>query len=405
MKMWTVKKMTYRLYQSVMKIAVRLIKYPEQRIINSAGAIKTIPDILKEQKIERICLFCSKTVRRHGLLDELLKDLEKAQIAYVIFEDIHPNTTVQNIEDGYEVYRENQCQGIVAIGGGSVLDCAKIVGIKVSNPNMSYNKMKKLTTQKKTNPCTIAVPTTAGTGSESTVAGVVTDMNKKEKYAIISFPSLPQFVILDPNLTLALPQSVTAYTGMDAFTHAIEAYIGNFGTSYTNAEALKAMQLIFENINKAYEDGSQVDVRNQMLIASNCAAKAFTRVYVGYVHAISHALSALYDVGHGKTNAIVLPYVLKYYGDTITQKLASIAVYTGIGTDREDAKVLAQRVIQRIEFMNKAMNIPDKVEELQEKDVDIIVTKALKEANPAYPVPKIMDEKDCTAIVRQLLID
>ena len=397
--------MSYRFYQSVMKILLRVIKYPEQQIINDAGAIKVIPDILKEQRINRICIFCSKTVRRHGLLDELFKGLENAQIVYTVFEDIHPNTTIQNVEDGYKVYIKNQCQGIVAIGGGSVLDCAKIVGIKVSNRKMSYDKMKKMTTQKKPNPCTIAVPTTAGTGSESTVAGVVTDTDKKEKYAIISLPSLPRFVILDPNLTLALPPSITAYTGMDALTHAIEAYIGNFGTNYTNAEALKAIQLIFENLTKAYEDGGQVDVRNQMLIASNCAAKAFTRAYTGYVHTISHALSALYDVGHGKTNAIVLPYVLKYYGDTITKKLAAIAVYTGIGTDKEDEKVLAQRVIQRIESMNKAMNIPDKVEELREKDVDIIVAKALKEANPAYPVPKIMNEQDCTAIVRQLFIE
>lgn len=400
---WLMQKSYYRFYQGIMKIAMKFLKYQEQQMIDYPGAIDAIPQIVKEQNLTSICLLCSKSVRRHGGLDSLLEGLEKEKIKYTIFEGIHSNTTTKNMEDGYAVYRKHNCDGIIAVGGGSVLDCAKIIGIKVSNPTLSFAEMKAMSAIKHPAPFMIAAPTTAGTGSESTVAAVVTDMEKKEKFAIVSFSSLPKIVILDANLTLGLPKDISAYTGMDALTHAMEAYIGNFGTAYTDTKALQAIKLIFENITKVYEDGSDLEARNNMLVASNLAGDAFTRTYVGYVHAISHALSALYDVGHGKTNAIVLPYVLKYYGKSIEKKLANIAKYVGIGSKEENEESLARQVIQKIESLNQKMGIPDKVEELLKKDIPIIVDKALKEANPSYPVPKIMDKKDCTLLVEKLI--
>lgn len=400
---WVVQKRYYRFYQGIMKFAMKFMKYPEQQIISYPGAIDAIPGIVKEQKLKSVCLVCSKSVRRHGLLESLLAGLEKEEITYTIFEDIHPNTTTRNVEDGYRVYTKNNCQGMIAVGGGSVLDCAKIIGIKVANPALTFAEMKHMSAIKKPSPFMIAVPTTAGTGSESTVAGVVTDMEKKEKYAIVTFYSLPETVILDANLTVGLPKDISAYTGMDALTHAIEAYIGRFGTAYTDEKALQAIRLIYNNITKVYENGSQLEARNNMLVASNLAGMAFTRTYVGYVHAISHACSALYDVGHGKTNAIILPHVLRYYGKSAETKLANIAIYIGIGSKEEPEEVLAQRLIQKIESMNKEMGIPDKVEELLEQDVNTIVDKAIREANPSYPVPKIMNRTDCTFLVEKLI--
>ncbi|WP_167957468.1 iron-containing alcohol dehydrogenase [Anaerosporobacter faecicola] len=401
---WNITKGYYRCYQGVMRMVLRFMKYPKQRVITEPGCITRIPEIVREKGLNRVLVVCSRSVRKQGLLKELLDGFEKEHITYAIFDDVHPNTTSHNVEDGYAVYMKNRCEGIIAIGGGSVLDCSKIIGIKVSNPTVSFEKMKHMSAIKKACPCIIAVPTTAGTGSESTVAAVVSIVEKKEKYPIISFGAMPQVVLLDANLTSALPKEITANTGMDALTHAVEAYIGTFGTRYTNKEALLAIKLIFENLVPVYNDGSLQQERQNMLLASNHAANAFTRAYTGYVHTISHALSALYDVGHGKTNAILLPYVLKYYGKSIEKKLAEIARYTGIGSPNDGQEALAKQVIRKIEWINQQMNIPTDIPEIQRKDIGIIVDKAIREANPAYPVPKIMNKQECTHIVETLMI-
>lgn len=400
---WTMKKGCFRIYQHIMKLAMKFMTYPEQQIVKNPGGINNIPNFLKFQNVNRILLVCSRSVKRQGLLDDLCSELEKQKIIYTIFEDVDPNTTTTNVENGYQVYIEKQCKGFVAIGGGSVLDCAKIIAIKVANPALTFEKMKKMSNIKNRIPYFIAVPTTAGTGSESTVAGVLTNTVKKEKYSVISFKCMPQAVVLDANLTLNLPKDFTAYTGMDALTHAVEAYIGTFGTAYTNSEALLAIKMIFENLEKVYENGADIEVREKMLIASNHAANAFTRAYTGYVHTISHALSALYNVGHGKTNAIILPYMLKYYGKSIESKLADIAIYTGLGKESDTKKVLAKLVIGKIESMNNNINIPRYVEEISLNDIDLIVSKALTEANPAYPVPKIMNHEECKHVVNELI--
>ncbi len=264
--------------------------------------------------------------------------------------------------------------------------------------------MKHMSKIKKAMPFFIAVPTTAGTGSESTVGAVITDTTVHSKYAVLSMFLMPSCAVLDEELTLELPKDITAYTGVDALTHAVEAYIGMFGTDYTNQEALKAIKMIFENLEKVYLQGNNLELRKNMLIASNHAANAFTRAYTGYVHTISHALSAIYDVGHGKTNAIILPYMLKYYGKSIENKLAEIAVYTGLGTKGEGQTILANKVIDKIQKMNECMNIPCKIEELKEKDIKVIVNKALKEGNPAYPVPKIMNHEEMEKVIKEMLV-
>ncbi len=400
---WSFQKLYYRTYQALMGLLLKCTPFPKQTVISGAGSIGKIPSILKENKISNILLVCSKSVRKHGLLDKLLLELDDNDILYTIFEDIKPNPTTTNVEEGHKLYIENGCQAIVAIGGGSPLDCAKLIGVKVTSPKLAYETMHHITGIKRPIPLMIAVPTTAGTGSESTVAAVITDEHQHSKYSALSLFLMPKYAILDETLTLGLPKDFSAYTGMDALTHAIEAYVGNFNTSYTSNEALKAIKLIFENIERVYFEPLNIEARKNMLIASNYAANAFTRAYVGYVHSISHALSALYDVGHGKTNAIILPYVLKFYGKSIEPKLAHIAIYTGLGERSEAPSLLAQKVITKIEALNKTMGIPNKVNEINTEDIDLIVDKALTEANPSYPVPKIMSTNECMSLVRKLI--
>lgn len=247
---WFMKKGYCRFYQGVIKLAMKFMRYPEQKKVDKVGGIKEIPALLKQEGIHNILLVCSKSVKRQGLLEELFQEFDKQRITYTIFEDVDPNTTTTNVDNGYQVYVKHQCQGFVAIGGGSVLDCAKIIAIKAANPTLTFEKMKKMTNIKNRIPYFIAVPTTAGTGSESSVGAVITNTSKKEKYCVISFHCMPQAVVLDANLTINLPKEITAYTGMDALTHAVEAYIGTFGTDYTDTEALKAIKMIFENLEK-----------------------------------------------------------------------------------------------------------------------------------------------------------
>lgn len=402
--LWNIKKLCYRTFQFFQKTGVQIMNYPKQHVLSGSGTIAQIPKILSKNDINNVLLVCSNSVLKSGHLDAVLHQLTQMKIAYTCFHDIEPNPSTTTVERGYRQYLENHCQGIVTIGGGSPMDCAKIIGIRVTNPNISYEDMKNMLKIKHPIPFMIAVPTTAGTGSESTIAAVVTNTNTQDKYPIISLQMMPKYAILDETLTLDLPASITAYTGMDALTHAIEAYIGKGGTAYTDAEALKAIRLIFEKLEFVYDNPSDQNGRKDMLLASNHAANAFTRAYTGYVHTFSHALSGLYHLGHGKTNATILPHMLQYFGDTITKKLATVAVYCNLGTASESSDALAQKVIDKIVAMNKHFEIPEKIEELQTNDIPWLVNKSLAEGNPNCPVPKIMDYEDGVTFVMNNLL-
>jgi len=399
----SIKKAGYRIYHAVLGLGVRCLPFPKQEYISGGDSLKNCGEILAKQKIRSVLIVCSRSVHKHGLLDGMLESLRQNVIAYTIYEDINPNPTIKNVEDGLKLYKENNCEGIITVGGGSPMDCAKIIGLRAVCPKLSYKDMRSMLKINHRIPFMIAAPSTAGTGSESTAAAVISDPDNSDKFVVVSPNIIPHTVILDGTLTLGLSPAFTAYTGMDALTHAIEAYIGVIDIKETNNLALEACRIIFENIQTAYHHPENLEIRNQMLIASNKAGLAFTKVYIGYVHSISHALSAVYDVGHGKTIATVLPYVLEYYGESIYKKMGEIARYCNIGNADDSDEVLTKEVIARIRAINEESNIPPYVEELDAKEASHIADKALKEANPAYPVPKIMDKGDCVDIVRKLI--
>ncbi|HPX27087.1 MAG TPA: iron-containing alcohol dehydrogenase [Treponemataceae bacterium] len=400
---WQLKKVGYRVQQTLFRILMQFLKYPEQTLFTHPGDMEKIPDILKDKGLDSVFIACSKTVLSSGALDTLLSGLKSSAINYTIFDRIQPNATTDNASEGVKAYRDNSCKAIIAIGGGSVLDCAKIIGLSVNNPSLTYEDMKRMSAIKKRMPLFIAVPTTAGTGSESSVGAVITNIHTKEKYAVISLHNMCDYVILDETLTLSLPSPITAYTGMDALTHAVEAYISKYATEYTNSEALKAIKLIFENLPAAVENGNNTDARRNMLLASNYAANAFTRAYTGYVHTISHAFGALYNSNHGKTNAAILPLMLRYYGKSIEKKLAEISVYTDLAKQGESKAYLAEKLIHHIESLNLAFGITPTIPELKQTDIPLIAKKALAEGNPAYPVPKIMNFSECCGIIEKIV--
>ena len=239
-----------------------------------------------------------------------------------------------------------------------------------------------------------AVPTTAGTGSETTLAAVITDAQTRYKYAINDFPLIPKYAVLDPQVTVSLPPFITATTGMDALTHAVEAYIGRSTTYGTRKDALLAVKLIFENIDTAYTDGTNVDARRNMLHASYYAGCAFTKSYVGYVHAVAHSLGGQYNIPHGLANAILLPHVLEEYGKTIHKKLAKLAVAAGIAEKGTPCAQAAYAFTDEIKSMKKRFGIGNTVPDIQEEDIPKLAHYADIEANPLYPVPVLMTAKE-----------
>lgn len=400
--MWQLKKAFFRAYQSVFKIAMFAFDWSEPETLEGPGAIRKLPEFIKSKGVNKVLVVTDKGLMGIHLLDSLFEEMTKAGVEYVVYDGTEPNPSIENIEDARQLYVDNNCEGLIAFGGGSPMDCAKAAGARVSNPKIPVRKMRGVLKLVHKLPPLFAVPTTAGTGSEVTLAAVVSDRKTHEKNAINDPRLRPKYAVLDPELTTGLPPHITSTTGMDALTHAVEAYIGRSNVKSTEMYAEKATKMIFESLETAYTDGKNVEARETMLKASYYAGMAFTRAYVGYVHAIAHNLGGFYGIPHGLANAVILPYVLEYYGETAHARLAKLAVIAGVKTDGTD-KEKAEAFIEAIKQMNKNMNIQDKFDCIKDEDIPTIVKRALKEGNPLYPVPKIMDEADCEAVIRRLM--
>lgn len=385
------KKLYCRTFQTAFKIALPFLPYRKPKIV---GSVKALPDFIKKKKCDHVLIITDAGIMKLGLTKRLENALSENDIAYTIYDKTVANPTTDNVAEALELYQTNGCNALIGFGGGSSMDCAKAVGARIAKPKQSLAKMKGILKVHKKLPLLIAIPTTAGTGSETTLAAVITDAETRHKYAINDFPLIPRYAVLDPKVTLSLPPFITATTGMDALTHAVEAYIGNSTTPGTRKDALLAVKLIFENIDIVYNDGKNVDTRRNMLHASFYAGCAFTKSYVGYVHAVAHSLGGEYNVPHGLANAILLPFVLEAYGTSIHKKLYRLALEAGIveeGTPYDEA---AKAFIDAIKDMKKRFHIGDTVKEIQEEDIPKLAHYADKEANPLYPVPVLMNAEE-----------
>ena len=375
-----------------------MLPYRKPELIEGVDSVKKLPAKIKELGYDSVLIVTDSVLMSLGLVDGLIDGLKAENVKVSLFDKTVPNPTIDNIEEALGMYNENGCQAIIAFGGGSPMDCAKGVGARVARPNKQIPQMKGLLKVLKKTPTLFAIPTTSGTGSETTLAAVVTNSETHEKYPINDFVLIPHYAVLDPTLTMGLPKHITSTTGMDALTHAVEAYIGNSTTKETREMARKATKLIFENLTKAYDDGKDLEARDNMQHASFYAGVAFTVSYVGYVHAIAHTLGGFYHVPHGLANSIILPYVLDYYGESAYKKLAELADVVGIDGGSEEEK--AKKFIQAIRDMNKYMNIPEKVSGIKEEDIPTMVERALSEANPLYPVPRLMGKEEMTEMFK-----
>ena len=394
------KKAYCRIFQNVFKFALPLLPYRNPKII---GSVKGIPEVLEKRGYNNVLIITDAGIRSLGLTERLEQTLRRNCISYQIYDKTVANPTTVNVDEALHMYLDNDCQAIIGFGGGSSMDCAKATAARIAKPHQSLAQMKGILKVHKKLPLLIAIPTTAGTGSETTLAAVITDAKPRHKYAINDFPLIPRYAVLDPKVTLSLPPFITATTGMDALTHAVEAYIGNSTTPGTRKNALDAVQLIFENLDTAYTDGNNIEARRNMLRASYFAGCAFTKSYVGYVHAVAHSLGGKYNVPHGLANAVILPMVLETYGDSITHKLRNLSLAAGLCDKQEDDKTAARMFIDAVKDMKKRFGIGDYIPEIQETDIPELSHYADKEANPLYPVPVLMDTSELETLYYRLM--
>jgi alcohol dehydrogenase len=388
----------YRFVQSIMRGVAKVIRIPEPNFYLGHKLFPKVIDILIYHQKKKVLIVTDHNILKLKLFDPLLSLLQHHHIQYFIFSETQINPTIQNLEATKTMYLRHQCDGIIGIGGGSSLDCAKGAAALLAS-GKSVRQLKGLLKVRKKVPFTMMIPTTAGTGSEATVAVVVSNPKTKEKYAISDPVLVPNYAILDSALTMGLPANITAYTGMDALTHAVEAFLGQSNTKYTIHHAKEAIILIQQYLVKAYQNPDDETARRAMLSASYHAGLAFTRAYVGYVHGIAHTLGGFYQYPHGLANAIILPYVLDAYGRSIQVKLAIIADWLKLTDQKAPTMVKAKAFKEWLQTLLNDLSIPSNIlNVIQKEDIPLMIKRVNQEVIPLYPVPAYLSKEKLIAL-------
>jgi alcohol dehydrogenase len=383
-------------------LVTRFIPIPQPTLLVGPGSSARLGQAVAGFGHRKILIVTDSIIAKLGLLKGLTDALTAGGAQFVVFDEITPDAPIPLIEKGIAFYQRQGCDAIVAFGGGSSMDASKAIAVAISNPKPLRQLAGYLKGLRAPVPI-YAVPTTAGTGSEVTVAAVISDPESHKKLVIVDPRMVPKMAALDPSLMTGLPPHITAATGIDALTHAIEAFVGHWATPYSDGMALSAVGLIFDNLRTAYTHGKNLEAREKMALASTYAGFAFTRANVGYVHAIAHQFGGLYHTPHGLANAIMLPYVLKYSRPAITERLALLAVAAKVGTDGEATDVLAQKFLDAVDQLTHDLGIPTFLEALQEADIPALAKAACSEAHTGYPVPRYMSQEECEDLIRLAL--
>ena len=386
-------RMWCRTFQAVLKVGNYFMGYRMPQYLEGAGKIRELGAFLREKNINDVLVVTGAGMVRRGQVQPMLDGFDAYGIRYTVQTYTAPDPTTDDVEAGYEAYKANGCCAIVALGGGSRIDCAKGIAAKAVHPRKSVARMQGLLKVHRPIPPFVAIPTTAGAGSETTVAAVITDSRTHRKAAINDPFLIPRYAVLDPELTMDLPPETTATTGMDALAHAVEAYTNHtYNTALENRLAKEAVRLIHDNLLLAYADGSNLEARQNMQRGAFYAGRAFTRGCVGYVHAIGHTLGGLYGVAHGLAMAVLLPKVMRAYGAAAHQRLAQLADVCGIAGSTEAEKT--EGFIRWMEQTNAAMGLPEKFDMIRSEDIGQMIIWAKKEANPLYPVPVVWGREE-----------
>lgn len=397
------KKAWYRTFQEGLNIGARALYWRKPETVTGECCAAQIPAIMKKEGVRRVMVVTGRHVGK-SIAPGIIENLKNAGVDCVHFSEVEANPSTTTVDKIVWMYRLNNCDGFLAIGGGSPIDAAKAAAALVACPGRTLAQMAGLFRVLRRLPPFVAVPTTAGTGSETTIAAVITDAATHHKYAVMDICLVPRYAVLDPVLTRDLPPKSTSTTGMDALTHAVEAYLcWTNRTKEVDRDAEEATVTIFKYLERAYRDGNDMEARDNMLMAAFKAGFAFTRAGVGNVHAIAHTLGGLYNVPHGLANAVILPIVLEDYGARVYKRLARLAEITGTRTDGTDEDK-AKAFIAEIYAMNARMGIPRGIEGIKEEDIPQMVDWALAEANPTYPVPVVYTREHCAQVIRRIML-
>ena len=417
-----------RIYQGAMKVGMYMLPWHTPEVIEDRADSDRLAEDIKRRGVEKLLVVMGPNMMKRGLPVPMLEKLRASGIECEVFDRLTSDPTDAQVEEGVRIYNEKNAQGMILFGGGSPMDCGKAIAARIARPDRTIAELQgvlKVRSRRKV-PVMWAIPTTSGTGSETTMAAVITDHETHRKKSINDMAMIPHVCVLDAGLTAGLPPDITAYTGMDALCHAVEAYTNNtYDTALEKRMAKDAVKLIYENLEGAYKNGSDMEKRRNMQRAAFYAGRAFTRGCVGYVHAIGHAVGGLYGVPHGKAMAILLPHVLKAFGSSAEAKLAELADHCGLsaeyGVDHDDRtggcacpaygamkgkttnNGKARLFIEWIENTKRSMDIPDRFDCIKEEDVETIAKWADAEANPLYPVPKIFNRKQLEDLVRSVM--
>ncbi len=393
----------YRIWIFLLKIGTILLPFRKPELFEGPGSSKALCKKLADEGLKQVMIVTDSMLVQIGLVKGIQDALDANGVAHVLYDGVQPDPTIEQIETGLKMLQENDCKAVLAIGGGSSIDAAKVIAARAKNKRKPIAKMAGLFRVTWGMLPLYAIPTTAGTGSEVTIAAVVSDPDNQRKFAIMDFRLMPHKAALDGELMVGLPPHITAATGMDALTHAVEAYISNNAYWMTNPLAIEATQLVLEYLPRAVKDGTDLEARQKMAEASHKAGIAFTKAGVGYVHAIAHNFGAYYHIPHGLANAMVMPYVLDYSKPKCAKRLAELAEHCGLKQGNESIGDLADKFINHIRKMNAEFGIPDKVDKLRAQDIPAIADAAIKEARFTYAVPRYMDQTTCEGVIRQML--
>lgn len=391
-----------RIYMVIFKAVTFIMPFKWPQTFEGPDSSLTLVRAMAQRGYKRVLIVTDAVLVKLGVLDKMKAELDKLGVTYAIYDGVEPNPTVAQIEAGYDILVQNRCEAILAVGGGSPIDAAKMIGARAKNKKPIVKMTGLFRVWRGMLPL-FAVPTTAGTGSECTIAAVVTDPEQKRKLPAMDLKLMPTAAALDGALMTGLPAHITAATGMDALTHAVEAYISRNAMKRTDEKGVEAVQLIMKHLDTAVTDGGNIEARQKMARASHLAGIAFTQAGVGYVHAIAHKFGAMYHTPHGLANAIVMPYVLDYSLPDCTARLAELARYCHIGLSTGSDQQQAEAFIQRIRDMNAKFGIPTKLSTLKQEDIREIAKSALNEARFTYAVPRYMTMPVAEGLIRQML--
>ena len=376
--------------------------FVKSNVVFGKDAVKKLPDIINEYNAKNVMVVYDAGVKMAGIAEKVLKEIEKTKIKVTTFDGVIPNPTNEVVEEAAKISQEAKIDVFVAVGGGSSIDLTKAVNILMTNPGPigQYGGMNLV---KKAVLPLIAIPTTAGTSSEITNVVALTDTQAVCKYVIIDNKIVADHVIADPEFTKTMPPSVTAATGMDAITHAVESYISNMATPLTEYHSLKGLQIFYENLPKAVADGSDMEARENMMLGCIIAGFGFSNANLGLVHGIAHTLSAHFHLAHGMANATVLPYVMEYNADSCPEKMVDLAKAINLpvsGDIEKDKYLLAEELLK----LTKSLGIKTLYEQgIEEKDLDMLADDVLKEPVLGFNPKQGITKEDVLSILRKAL--